>query len=152
MTVLVQLIRMEGKVSRFMLQINCRDGRPIYEQVWDGLRRLIITGGISAGDKLPSVRQLASSLAINPNTIQRAYERLEQDGYAYSVPGKGSFAALPGDVGADRQKELMALLDNIIQELLYLGVTPECIAAQCVRDKRNSAGYGKNQEGLGNHS
>ena len=78
-----------------MLSLNLRDSRPIYEQVRDGLRRLIITGAIPAGDKLPSVRTLAGQLAINPNTIQRAYEALEQEGYAYSVPGKGSFAALP---------------------------------------------------------
>ena len=76
-----------------MIQLNYRDSRPIYEQVRDGLRRLVVSGAISPGDKLPSVRQLAASLAINPNTIQRAYEALEQEGYVYSVPGKGSFAA-----------------------------------------------------------
>ena len=113
-----------------MIELNYRDGRPIYEQVKDGLRRLIITGAISAGDKLPSVRQLAGSLAINPNTIQRAYETLEKEGYAYSVPGKGSFAALPVDVTAKRREELLAKLDAIIQELLYLGMTPEDITAR----------------------
>ena len=76
-----------------MLQLNYRDGRPIYEQVRDGLRQLLVTGAIQPGEKLPSVRQLASQLAINPNTIQKAYEALEQEGYVYSVPGKGSFAA-----------------------------------------------------------
>ena len=69
-----------------MLSLNYRDSRPIYEQVRDGLRRLIITGAIPAGDKLPSVRAMAGQLAINPNTIQRAYESLEQEGYAYSLP------------------------------------------------------------------
>ena len=63
-----------------MIQLNYRDSRPIYEQVRDGLRRLVVSGAISPGDKLPSVRQLAASLAINPNTIQRAYEALEQEG------------------------------------------------------------------------
>ena len=57
-----------------MIQLNYRDARPIYEQVKDGLRHLVVTGALQAGDKLPSVRALASSLAINPNTIQRAYE------------------------------------------------------------------------------
>ena len=65
-----------------MLSLNYRDSRPIYEQVRDGLRRLIITGATPPGDKLPSVRALAGQLAINPNTIQRAYEALEQEGYA----------------------------------------------------------------------
>ncbi len=111
-----------------MLQVNYRDSRPIYEQVWDGLRRLIITGVIPAGDKLPSVRSLSSSLAINPNTIQRAVEALEQEGYAYTVPGKGSFAALPTDVDAGRREELLTKLDSIVQELEYLGLKREDLA------------------------
>ena len=76
-----------------MISLNYRDSRPIYEQIRDGLRKLIVTGALSADEKLPSVRALAAQLAINPNTIQRAYNELEGEGYIYSVPGKGSFAA-----------------------------------------------------------
>ena len=72
-----------------MITLNYRDARPIYEQVCDGLRRLIVSGAIADGDKLPSVRALATQLAINPNTIQRAYNELEASGYCCSVPGKG---------------------------------------------------------------
>ena len=57
-----------------MLSLDYRDARPIYEQVRDGLRRLVVTGALVQGEKLPSVRAMASTLAINPNTIQRAYE------------------------------------------------------------------------------
>ena len=64
-----------------MLHLDYRDARPIYEQVQDGLRRLLVSGAIQEGEKLPSVRAMASQLAINPNTIQRAYEALEQEGY-----------------------------------------------------------------------
>ena len=78
-----------------MISLNYRDSRPIYEQIRDGLRKLIVTGALSADEKLPSVRALAAQLAINPNTIQRAYNELEGEGYIYSVPGKGSFAAPP---------------------------------------------------------
>ena len=113
--------------------MNYRDSRPIYEQVRDGLRRLIITGVIPAGDKLPSVRSLSGSLAINPNTIQRAYEALEQEGYAYTVAGKGSFAALPTDVREDRRQELLSKLDAIVQELAFLGVKPEDLAERFAR-------------------
>lgn len=60
-----------------MITLNYRDARPIYEQACDGLRRLIVSGAIADGDKLPSVRALATQLAINPNTIQRAYNELE---------------------------------------------------------------------------
>ena len=55
-----------------MIHLDYRDSRPIYEQVRDGLRKLMVTGMLRPGDKLPSVRALAIELAINPNTIQRA--------------------------------------------------------------------------------
>ena len=76
-----------------LISINYRDARPIYLQVKDSLRRLIVTGAMPPGTKLPSVRELAASLAINPNTIQRAYRELEAEGYILSIAGKGSFAA-----------------------------------------------------------
>ena len=91
-----------------MLQLNYRDSRPIYEQVKDGLRKLVISGAIAPDEKLPSVRSLASSLAINPNTIQRAYEALEREGYVYTVTGRGTFAAVQSDVGAERREKLLA--------------------------------------------
>ena len=76
-----------------MIHLDYRDSRPIYEQVKDGLRRLMVTGVLASGDKLPSVRSMASQLSINPNTIQRAYAELEAEGYVVSVTGKGSFVA-----------------------------------------------------------
>ena len=82
-----------------MISLNYRDSRPIYEQIEDGLRKLIVTGALGADEKLPSVRALAAQLAINPNTIQRAYNELEGEGYIYSVPGKGSFVS--ANAGAD---------------------------------------------------
>lgn len=112
-----------------MLHLNYRDGRPIYEQVKEGLRQMVISGAIRPGDKLPSVRSMASQLAINPNTIQRAYEALEQEGYVYSVPGKGSFAADRSEVEDKRREELMEQLSKVVEELRYLGVTQEDISA-----------------------
>ena len=112
-----------------MISLNYRDSRPIYEQIKDGLRKLIVTGALGTGEKLPSVRALATQLSINPNTIQRAYNELESEGYIYSVPGKGSFAA--GNDGADesRRRELMEKLRELAAELKYLGVTGEELAA-----------------------
>ena len=89
------------------ININYRDARPIYEQVRDGLRTLIVSGAIAGGEKLPSVRELATQLAINPNTIQRAYRALEQEGCVVSVPGKGSFAAPRDEAGAQRREALL---------------------------------------------
>ena len=76
-----------------MIQINYRDTRPFYQQIKDNVRHLVVSGALKKDDKLPSVRELAASLAINPNTIQRAYRELENEGYIYTLPGKGTFAA-----------------------------------------------------------
>lgn len=115
-----------------MITLNYRDARPIYEQVKDGLRRLIVSGAIADGEKLPSVRQLASQLAINPNTIQRAYNELEAEGYAASVPGKGSFA-VRGERAHDdaRRRELSEKLRETAAELRAMGVSQREIEALC---------------------
>lgn len=118
-----------------MIHLNYRDGRPIYEQVRDGLRQLMVSGAIQPGDKLPSVRNMASELAINPNTIQRAYEALEQEGYVYSVPGKGSFAAQREEIDHRRREELLTRLDALVEELRYLGLTAEELAARVAAGK-----------------
>ena len=75
------------------------------------------------------MRALAAQLAINPNTIQRAYNELEGEGYIYSVPGKGSFAS--GSAGAEdgRREELERQLRELLAELRYLGVTAEELGA-----------------------
>ncbi|WP_297288867.1 GntR family transcriptional regulator [uncultured Flavonifractor sp.] len=128
-----------------MIQLNYRDARPIYEQVKDGLRHLVVTGALQEGDKLPSVRALATSLAINPNTIQRAYESLEQEGYLYTVAGKGSFAAPQADVKSARRELLLRDFDSSAAELLFLGMTAgelarrldEAAARQAAREEGN---------------
>ncbi|MFI3251403.1 MAG: GntR family transcriptional regulator [Eubacteriales bacterium] len=111
-----------------MLQLDYRDARPIYEQVKDNYRRLMMTGVMEQGEKLPSVRSLASSLAINPNTIAKAYEQLEQEGYIYTVQGKGTFVAPLEQVSRDRKKELLEELDRLIGELECVGMTRASIA------------------------
>ena len=124
-----------------MIQLNYRDARPIYEQVKDGLRHLVVTGALQAGDKLPSVRALASSLAINPNTIQRAYESLEREGYLYTVAGKGSFAAPQADVNADRRARLLEQFDASAAELLFLGLTAGELAARVQAAETGRTGH-----------
>ena len=127
-----------------MLTLNYRDSRPIYEQIKDGLRRMIVTGAMAQDEKLPSVRALATQLSINPNTIQRAYESLEQEGYLYTVAGKGSFAAPQADVNAARRDRLLREFDASAAELLFLGRTGgelagrlEGGARQSVREERS---------------
>ncbi len=112
-----------------MISLNYRDSRPIYEQIKDGLRKLIVTGALGADEKLPSVRALATQLSINPNTIQRAYNELEGEGYIYSVPGKGSFAAGNSNADEARRKELLGKVSELAAELRYLGVSREELLA-----------------------
>ena len=111
-----------------MLHLDYRDSRPIYEQVRDGLRKLMVSGILQEGEKLPSVRALAAQLAINPNTIQRAYEALEREGYVYSLAGKGSFVAPRKEVDEGRKDELLNTFTAAARELLFLGVSREELA------------------------
>ena len=76
-----------------MVHLDYRDARPIYTQIIDGFKEQISTGVLQSGDKLPSVRELAAELAINPNTIQRSYRILEVDGWIATVPGKAASCA-----------------------------------------------------------
>lgn len=103
-----------------MIALNYRDSKPIYEQIKDGFRRLIITGALQTDEKLPSVRELAVSLSINPNTIQRAYRELEAEGFIYSVAGKGSFAAAVSEISKEREEELLNRFDQVAREFLEL--------------------------------
>ena len=113
-----------------MVILNYRDSKPIYEQVKDGFRRLILSGMLATGEKLPSVRELAAELAINPNTIQRAYRELETEGFIYSIAGKGSFTAALSEVTDGRRTELLAAFDAAAGELLRLGMGEAELAAR----------------------
>ena len=108
-----------------MISLNYRDSRPIYEQIKDGLKKLIVSGAMAADEKLPSVRMLATQLSINPNTIQRAYNELENEGFIYSIPGKGSFAAGSVDPSESKKRELEDKIRELAAELRYLGVSEE---------------------------
>lgn len=103
-----------------MIQLNYRDSRPFYQQIKDNIRHLVISRAVNTNEKLPSVRELASSLAINPNTIQRAYRELETEGYIYTVPGKGSFVSEVKDAAKERRMDLFHIFDATVKELLYL--------------------------------
>nr|MCR4563184.1 GntR family transcriptional regulator [Clostridiales bacterium] len=87
-----------------MISVNFRDSRPIYVQIKENVIRQIMSGSLRQDDKLPSVRELAVELAINPNTIQRAYRELESEGYIYVAAGKGTFISPKGEMKADTKK------------------------------------------------
>ena len=108
-----------------MISINNRDPRPIYLQIKESVVRLILSGVLPTDERLPSVRELAGSLAINPNTIQRAYRELEHEGFIYSVTGRGSFVAPLSEVDQGRRQAKLKEFSAAARELLHLGMTGE---------------------------
>jgi len=108
-----------------VIQLNYRDPRPIYEQVKDGIRKLAYSGMLGPDDKLPSVRELAMKLAINPNTISRAYKELEQEGFLYTVAGRGTFINQEYDLNDSRKEELWQQFEKAAKGLIELSVTSQ---------------------------
>ncbi len=108
-----------------MIQLNYRDPRPIYEQVKDGIRKLAYSGMIGPDEKLPSVRELASKLAINPNTISKAYKELEQEGFLYTLSGRGTFINQDFDLNDRRKAELFQQFDKVVKVLFESSVDAE---------------------------
>ena len=111
-----------------MIHLDYRDARPIYAQITDGIRDQILRGILQRGDKLPSVRELATQLTINPNTIQRSYRELELQGWIASVPGKGSFVCGVPESTQAEHPQLLADFDKLTRQLTALGFTREELA------------------------
>ena len=106
-----------------MVQLDYRDARPIYTQIVDNFKNQIAAGILQNGEKLPSVRELAGELAINPNTIARAYRELELAGWIATVPGKGCFVCgMPGEMPGE-QAQLLEQFDKTVATLEALGIT-----------------------------
>ena len=108
-----------------MIHLDYRDTRPIYIQIMDGFREQIATGILQPGDRLPSVRELAVTLAINPNTIQRSYRLLEMDGWVATVPGKGCFVSRNDKALQQEIERWYAAFDEAAAGLIALGITVE---------------------------
>lgn len=106
-----------------MFNLDLKSRIPIYEQLRQRVKQLIIQNVLRPDEKLPSVRSLAQELTINPNTIQKAYRELEREGYIYSLPGKGSFVnEMKTGINQERIKTLSDELEVIIRELLKMDV------------------------------
>lgn len=108
-----------------MIHLDYRDARPIYTQIADSIREQTLAGILCPGDKLPSVRELAAELTINPNTIQRAYRELEIQGWIASVPGKGSFISGVPAAYSDKSPQAWEKFDKAVENLLALGFSRE---------------------------
>lgn len=125
-----------------MIIIDYKDTRPIYEQIVERFQSLILKGILPVDTKMPSVRSLAMELSINPNTIQKAYDRLEQNGFIYTVKGRGCFVACSDRLLSCKKQELLARLLALAEEASEFGLSQEEISA-AVRlhggDKKHTA-------------
>ena len=113
-----------------MVHLDYRDSRPIYAQIVDGYREQIQAGILQPGEKLPSVRELAVQLSINPNTIQRSYRQLEALGWIATVPGKGCFVCGLPEYAIEEQKELLAAFDRAATDLIRSSISRETLIAR----------------------
>ena len=120
-----------------MLHLDYRDGQPIYRQIMEGLQSQIRSGILEPDHRLPSVRELAAQLAINPNTIQRAYRELETMGWIVSVPGKGSFVSAGGGALERRRAELREKFLAAAAELRAVGVSEAELQTMLKEGKKN---------------
>lgn len=106
-----------------MILLDYRDKRPIYEQVVEKLERLIVNGALEADSKMPSVRSMGVELAVNPNTIQRAYNQLEQEGYLYTVSGRGSFVAPESEWRDGKKRKMLEEWSLVTERAKESGLT-----------------------------
>lgn len=105
-----------------MIVLDYRDKRPIYEQIVDKLEHLIVCGALESNTKMPSVRSLALELSVNPNTIQRAYAQLEQDGYLYTVVGRGNYVTCEQEWKSGKIKDILKEITSILRKAQEIGI------------------------------
>ena len=111
-----------------MFRIDLKNRKPIYEQVVGKFTRMILSGKLEEGSRVPSVRELAREIGVNPNTVQKAYRELESRGYIYTVMGQGSFISAISEVDAGREiEEFYGQLGQNALELMFRGESKDRI-------------------------
>jgi GntR family transcriptional regulator len=110
-----------------LISIDTADARPIYVQIMDEIRRAVVLGTVKPDDPLPSVRQLAGELKVNPNTVQQAYRELERDGLVYVRRGQGTFVAEEAAVQTDKERKELARMvaDRALREAYRNGLSTD---------------------------
>lgn len=104
------------------IRLNYQDGRPIYEQIVEEYKRLILKGALLPDEQMPSVRNLAVELSANPNTVQKAYTELERQGFLYVVKGRGNFISGDSSLREAKKREMRKQLDRLLEEADELGI------------------------------
>lgn len=107
-----------------LITIDAADARPIYVQIMDEIKRAVVVGTVEADDPLPSVRQLAGELRVNPNTVQQAYRELERDGLVYVRRGQGTFVSSTADHSERERRQLASVVaERALREAYRNGLT-----------------------------
>ena len=122
-----------------MIHLDYRDARPIYVQIMDRFRDQISAGVLTSGEKLPSVRELAVQLSINPNTIQRSYRQLEAEGWIATVPGKGCFVCGLPEYTREQRLELLTAFDKSVAALIRMGMTRKELSERIMKEGNDHA-------------
>jgi GntR family transcriptional regulator len=132
-----------------LITIDPGDARPIYVQIMDEIRRAVVLGTVSPDDPLPSVRQLAGDLRVNPNTVQQAYRELERDGLVYVRRGQGTFVAQEGVSGTDRERKELAgmVAERALREAYRNGLSAAELVSAIERVEREGQTRGHAEGG-----
>lgn len=119
--------------------IDWRDGRPIYEQILERIKHLILMDVLQPGEQLPSVRSLAMENATNPNTVQKAYAELERQGFTYTVRGRGVFVSDSAVLKDRKRMELRTEIGGLLGEAREVGIDPEELCREALADLKDRA-------------
>ena len=110
-----------------MVSLNYRDSKPIYEQVKDGIRKMVVSGAVTAGEKMPSVLEFSTKFTINPNIVKRAYKDLEKEGYLLEEAEGNTYVGKHKEIQNHRVLELLQTFDQVVGELVFLSVSPDSL-------------------------
>lgn len=127
-----------------LISIDAADARPIYVQIMDEIRRAVVLGTVKPDDLLPSVRQLAGDLKVNPNTVQQAYRELERAGLVYVRRGQGTFVAEEGAVQTEKERRGLARMvaHRALREAYRNGLSANDLMEAIEQAASNSASEG----------
>jgi len=119
------------KTKSFTLEVEVKSAIPIYEQVKNSVKLAVFVGTLSQGDKIISIRELSTRHNINPLTVMKAYNQLENEGYLFSRKGSGYFVKFdPGEINKQRLKQLAVELRKFIQKIAELGFSADDLKAE----------------------
>ena len=110
-----------------MFQLNYQSHKSVYEQIVDSIKEQIMTGVLKENTQLPTVRELSQLLTINPHTVQKAFQTLDQEGYIYTIANKGTFVSSRKHVKIDEQKvdDMIQVIVEGYKELIHMGMTQD---------------------------